>query len=62
MYVDEVGLNFMNRQDFETSLMANETVEGTVVFVDICRFTTISESESPDTVVKLLNSYFDVIV
>jgi adenylate cyclase len=37
-------------------------VEATVAFVDICSFTTISENESPDTVVKLLNKYFDVMV
>ena len=62
MYVDETVLNFMSRQDFETALMANETVEGTVVFIDICSFTRISENESADIVVKLLNSYFDVMV
>jgi len=62
MYVDETVLNFMNRQEFETSLMVNETVEASVVFIDICSFTTISENESPDVVVKLLNSYFDVMV
>jgi class 3 adenylate cyclase len=37
-------------------------VEGTVAFIDICSFTTISERESPDTVVRLLNNYFDVMV
>jgi adenylate cyclase len=62
MYVDETVLNFMNRQEFETSLMVNETVTATVVFVDICSFTMISENETPDVVVKLLNNYFDVIV
>jgi class 3 adenylate cyclase/FixJ family two-component response regulator len=62
MYVDETVLNFMNRQDFENALMANETVEATVAFIDICSFTKISENESPDMVVKLLNSYFDVMV
>ncbi|MES1213915.1 MAG: adenylate/guanylate cyclase domain-containing protein [Bacteroidota bacterium] len=62
MYVDETVLNFMNRQEFETSLMVNETIDATVVFIDICSFTTISENESPDTVVKLLNNYFDVMV
>jgi len=62
MYVDETVLNFMNRQEFESSLMVNETVNATVVFVDICSFTMISENESPDVVVKLLNNYFDVIV
>ena len=62
MYVDESVLNFMGGQAFESSLLANEMVDGTVVFFDICRFTQISESQSPDTVVKLLNGYFDVIV
>ena len=37
-------------------------IEATVAFIDICSFTTISESESPDSVVKLLNNYFDVMV
>jgi class 3 adenylate cyclase len=37
-------------------------VEATVVFIDICRFTTITENESPDFVVSLLNRYFDVMV
>jgi class 3 adenylate cyclase len=62
MYVDETVLNFMDTREFESSLMANETIEATVVFIDICSFTSISENETPDTVVKLLNSYFDVMV
>ena len=62
MYVDETVLNFMGSREYESSLMANETVEATVAFIDICSFTKISEHESPDTVVKLLNNYFDVIV
>lgn len=62
MYVDETVLNFMGSREFESSLMVNETVEATVAFIDICSFTTISENESPDTVVKLLNNYFDVMV
>jgi class 3 adenylate cyclase/FixJ family two-component response regulator len=62
MYVDETVLNFMGGREFESSLMVNETVEATVVFIDICSFTTISENETPDTVVKLLNKYFDVMV
>jgi adenylate cyclase len=62
MYVDETVLKFMGSREFETSLMLNETVEATVAFFDICSFTSISESESPDTVVKLLNNYFDVMV
>lgn len=62
MYVDETVLNFMVGREFESSLMANEMVEASVVFIDICSFTSISEKESPDAVVKLLNSYFDVMV
>nr|NQU94500.1 response regulator [Bacteroidota bacterium] len=62
MYVDETVLNFMSTREFESSLMSNETVEATVIFIDICSFTSISENETPDTVVKLLNSYFDVMV
>ena len=62
MYVDETVLNFMGGREFETSLSANETIEATVVFIDICSFTSISENETPDNVVKLLNNYFDVIV
>jgi class 3 adenylate cyclase/ActR/RegA family two-component response regulator len=62
MYVDETVLNFMNRREFENSLMVNETVDATAAFIDICSFTTISEHESADTVVKMLNRYFDVMV
>jgi class 3 adenylate cyclase/FixJ family two-component response regulator len=62
MYVDEAVLNFMGSREFETSLMLNETVDASVAFIDICSFTTISENESPDTVVKLLNNFFDVMV
>jgi class 3 adenylate cyclase len=62
MYVDENVLNFMNSREYESSLTANETIEATVVFIDICSFTSISENESPDMVVKLLNKYFDVMV
>lgn len=62
MYVDENVLTFMTSKEFEHSLTANETIEATVAFIDICGFTAISEKESPDTVVQLLNRYFDVIV
>jgi class 3 adenylate cyclase/AmiR/NasT family two-component response regulator len=62
MYVDETVINFMGTREFESSLMANETVEATVAFIDICSFTAISENEPPEFVVNLLNSYFDVMV
>jgi adenylate cyclase len=62
MYVDETVLKYMNRKEFEKSLVLSDTVEATVVFIDICRFTTITENETPDFVVSLLNRYFDVMV
>ncbi|MDH3650182.1 MAG: response regulator [Saprospiraceae bacterium] len=62
MYVDETVLNFMGGREFESSMMANETIEATVAFIDICGFTRISENEPADKVVGLLNSYFDVMV
>ena len=62
MYVDETVLNFMDTKEYETSIMASETVEASVAFIDICGFTSISENESPDVVVALLNDYFDVMV
>src|SRR5436190_21803007 len=55
MYVDENVINFMNHREFESSLMVNETVEATVMFIDICSFTSITENEKADTVVKMLN-------
>ena len=62
MYVDETVLNFMSSKEYEESLLKNEIVEGTVVFIDICSFTSISESAPPNEVVDLLNTYFDVMV
>lgn len=62
MYVDENVLNFMSSREYEASIMVNETVDATVAFIDICSFTTISEKESPDTVVSMLNCYFDLMV
>jgi adenylate cyclase len=62
MYVDETVLKYMNRKEFEKSLVLSDTVDATVVFIDICRFTTITENEKPDFVVSLLNRYFDVMV
>ncbi len=62
MYVDQNVLNFMGSREYESTIMDNETIEGTVVFIDICGFTSISESAPADTVVKLINSYFDEMV
>lgn len=62
MYVDQNVLNFMGSREFENTLMANETIEATVMFIDLCGFTKISETAAPDTVVTMINSYFDVMV
>lgn len=62
MYVDETVLDFMHGREFESSLIANETVNASVAFIDICSFTSITENETPDNTVNLLNKYFDVIV
>jgi class 3 adenylate cyclase len=62
MYVDENVLNFMVHQEFEQSLLQNETIDGTVMFIDICGFTAITEHVSANTVVKLINSIFDMLV
>jgi adenylate cyclase len=62
MYVDETVLQFMNGREFEASLMVNETVDATVAFIDICSFTSISETQPAGKVVSLLNTYFEVMV
>ena len=62
MYVDENVLNFMGNLEYESTIMANETIEATVVFIDICGFTKISENAKADQVVTLINSYFDEMV
>ncbi len=61
MYVDETVLNFMGGKEIESAMFLSENIEGTVAFIDICSFTSISEHEPPDKVVELLNCYFDVM-
>jgi adenylate cyclase len=62
MYVDANVLQFMGTKEYENSLTDNETVEASVAFIDICGFTAISEKEKADTVVQMLNHYFDLMV
>ncbi len=62
MYVDETVIKFMESREFEDSLQDNESVEATVAFIDICDFTAISETERANTVIQVLNKYFDIIV
>lgn len=61
MYVDANVLQFMGTREYEQSLTDNEIIEATVAFIDICGFTAISEHESPDVVVDMLNRYFDLM-
>ena len=62
MYVDESVLKFMEKREFEQSLTVNENINAAVIFVDICSFTSITETEKPDVVIAMLNTYFDIIV
>ena len=62
MYVDEHVLNFMTHKEFENNLAANEVLEATVMFIDICGFTAITENVPANTVVTLINGLFDKIV
>ncbi|PVY39728.1 class 3 adenylate cyclase [Pontibacter virosus] len=62
MYVDESVLSFMTHAEFEHSLLKNETVEATAMFIDICGFTAFAEHVSANEVVNLLNRLFDLMV
>jgi adenylate cyclase len=62
MYVDENVLNFMTRREFENNLVANEVLEATVMFIDICGFTAVTEKLPPNTIVNMINKLFDIIV
>lgn len=62
MYVDDNVLNFMGTHEYEKKLEANENIEATVAFIDLCSFTSYSEREKPDKVVTMLNRYFDIMV
>ena len=62
MYVDENVLNFMTHKEFENNLMKNEELDATIVFIDICEFTSFTEQVPANTVVNLLNGLFDQIV
>jgi class 3 adenylate cyclase len=62
MYVDENVLSFMGGQEYESRISASEQIEATVMFVDVCSFTSISEQAPPQQVVSMLNTYFDTMV
>src|SRR3970040_2374474 len=62
MYLDSNVLNFMTNKEFESSLLKNELLEATVMFIDVCGFTAITEQIPDNEVVALLNGIFDKIV
>jgi len=62
MYVDENVLNFMTRKEFENNLVANEVLEATVMFIDICGFTAVTEKLPANAIVGMINKLFDIIV
>jgi len=62
MYVDQSVLQFMTRTEYETTLLVSENIDASVVFMDICGFTAISEKEPANFVVSLINKYFDIMV
>jgi len=62
MYVDETVINYMGSREEENPLLVSESLNATVMFVDICGFTSFSERTAPSEVVNLLNSYFDIMV
>lgn len=62
MYVDDSVLTFMGGTTNDDMFKANENIEATVAFIDLNKFTEISENASPDLVIDLLNNYFDIMV
>lgn len=62
MYVDENVINFMANKEFETTILKNEFLEATVLFIDVCGFTSITEKIPANDVVAILNGIFDKIV
>jgi adenylate cyclase len=62
MYVDVNVLKFMDSKEFESTILLSENIEATVIFMDICGFTSISEKAKPAIIIDLLNKYFDLMV
>jgi len=62
MYVDDNVLSFMTKPEFQDRLLVNESVEAAVMFIDLCDFTRIAETQPADLVVRILNRLFDLIV
>ena len=62
MYVDQDVIRFMSSKEYDSSVLASESIDATVLFVDLCGYTAMSEKHSPEQVVRVLNKYFDLMV
>jgi class 3 adenylate cyclase len=62
MFVDDSVTSYMKLDASGAASARNEHVDLAVAFLDICSFTTLSERNPPETVIRLLNRYFDTIV
>ena len=61
-FVDEEVVEYARTTAGGGEVTSETMVDRTVVFVDICSFTSLSERNEPRVVLGLLNSYFDAIV
>jgi len=62
MFVNDAVFQHLSQSRTIEHLRVAETIEASVVFFDICGFTRLSERETPERVVELLDAYFDGIV
>lgn len=62
MYVNGNLLSFMTGVQGDLALSKSEVLDASVVFIDICGFTSLSEKLAATTIVSLLNTVFDLIV
>jgi len=61
-FVDTDVVHYARREATATQVTQKQMVQRTVAFIDICSFTSITERNPPEFVLRLLNRYFDVIV
>jgi len=62
MFVDDNALSYMLAKMQDKTLNSSEYIEASIVFVDICGFTSLSENNEPRNILSLLQTYFDFIV
>lgn len=61
-FVDDAVIEYARTTAVGGEVTRDHMVDRTVVFVDICSFTSLSERNEPQVVLSLLNRYFDAIV